>query len=421
MKEISVNNIGGIKNLISHGRILDRPSRQPFGTQNSVGYELGRCFQLDRDHCLLVASMDEQGGGDLCVGNDGFIFQRLSDIQASNAISLNFPDPNYSLKRHKGTAYLAKYPITGGFVPLDAKLENGQPHPAAGTGIFVSTGMTFAPDRASANQNSELVFEFMQIRWDGRFLKITERTLMDYALGLTLSGVCISYFCPDGPDFLAPLTTNQGTTIYRFAYDGTGWRIVARGEPFMEHHGTNGIVSCGETEPSLQRISECFVLYTRGADPVGRVYRSADGLKFTKWFERRNLMVPQVLNQGLDGSLYLATNPNWDMLRNPLVVYPMIDETFREPLVIHDQDGIRDDKGPSVPFVDHAVGVNLFLEGRWRHLLWYRVCDLKERTFHCFQKEVSKEFHKDGKPAARSPIGGLYLAELEYEQIRQSI
>jgi hypothetical protein len=109
------------------------------------------------------------------------------------------------------------------------------------------------------------------------------------------------------------------------------------------------------------------------------------------------------------------------MLRNPLVVYPMIDETFREPLVIHDQDGIRDDKGPSVPFVDHAVGVNLFLEGRWRHLLWYRVCDLKERTFHCFQKEVSKEFHKDGKPAARSPIGGLYLAELEYEQIRQSI
>ena len=35
----------------------------------------------------------------------------------------------------------------------------------------------------------------------------------------------------------------------------------------------------------------------------------------TLLFEKKNNTVPQVLNQGLDGSLYLATNPNWDMLR----------------------------------------------------------------------------------------------------------
>jgi hypothetical protein len=35
-------------------------------------------------------------------------------------------------------------------------------------------------------------------------------------------------------------------------------------------------------------------------------------------FEHPNHTVPQVLNQGLDGSLYLATNPGPGWLRNPI-------------------------------------------------------------------------------------------------------
>src|SRR5262245_20613322 len=65
-----------------HRRILDRPAVPPEGTSCELAYELGSCHQLDRDHCLLVASMDEQGGGDLCVGNDGFIIQKLVDVAA---------------------------------------------------------------------------------------------------------------------------------------------------------------------------------------------------------------------------------------------------------------------------------------------------------------------------------------------------
>jgi hypothetical protein len=43
-----------------------------------------------------------------------------------------------------------------------------------------------------------------------------------------------------------------------------------------------------------------------------------------------------------------------------------------------------------------------------RCIAWY-----KKRRFYGFRKEVSKEFHKDGTSTTRSPIGTLYLAELE--------
>jgi hypothetical protein len=143
-KEVSKN----IK-IISHGKILDRPTRQPVGTKNSVSYECGRCFQLDKTHCLLVASMDEQGGHDMCVGNDGFIFQKLSDIKPESAIPLNRPDENYKLKSRDGYAWLAKFPAMGGFVPLEAKMEDGKPHPAAGNGVsFCRNHIQCRPDRS---------------------------------------------------------------------------------------------------------------------------------------------------------------------------------------------------------------------------------------------------------------------------------
>ena len=46
---------------------------------------------------------------------------------------------------------------------------------------------------------------------------------------------------------------------------------------------------------------------------------------------------------------------------------------------------VRGDKGDSKPFVDHAIASNVFLEGRWRHFVLYRVVDLMERSLHGFQ------------------------------------
>ncbi len=401
-----------IKKVILHGKILDRPSRRPQETQNGVVYELGKSFQLDQTHALLVASMDEQGGGDLCVGNDGFVFEKISDITPENGMPINFPDPDYKLRYSPGRAFLAKYPVTGGFIPLGAILPDGRSHPAAGTGILVSDAVTFSLDKASADSSSETILELIQLRWDGRALKVTEKKLIDHAFGFKISGTPLSYFCPQGEDFLAPFVTDQGLVVFRFVFNGQSWEFASAGRPFVTLSGGDWLYKIGESEPSIQKQDGRFLIYTRGADRKGRLYQSAGGMNFQLLSEKPNASVPQALNQGLDGSLYLATNPNRDMLRNPLVAYPLVNDSFGDPVVIHDEGGIRDDKGSKIPFIDHAVGANLILENRPRHLLWYRVCDLKERTFHRHQANLEKLFHKDGKPQSRSTTTGLYLAEI---------
>jgi hypothetical protein len=411
----------GIK-IIPHGKILERPTRQPEGTKNSVSYILGKCFQLDRTHCLLVANMEEQGGHDMCVGNDGFIFEKLSDIKPESAIFLNRPDENYKLKRKENYAWLAKFPAMGGFVPLGAKMENGKPHPAAGTGVLVSQGITYHSDRTITDQDSEIIMEIVQLRWNGKTLTIKQKSLMDEALGFKLFGVPLSNFCPQGATLLSPFTTDKGTVVFRWEFDGEIWRITESGKPFVCNakrdlsHGR--VIPIGEFEPSLQRQGDHYIAYTRGNDPIGRVYISTDGMNFEQLFEKKNNTVPQALSQGLDESLYLATNPNWDMLRNPLVIYPMEDKSFGQPILIHDEGGIRDTKGDKIPFIDHGVGVNLYIEGRWRHLLWYRVCDLKERTMDSSMTEaIGEEIYGPNGGPKQSMTGGLYLAEIEYDQV----
>ena len=115
-----------------------------------------------------------------------------------------------------------------------------------------------------------------------------------------------------------------------------------------------------------------------------------------------NHTVPQVLNQGLDGSVYLTTNTGPGWLRNPLLAFALRGVGFVDPVVVHDEKQIGDDKEREVPFCDHGVGSNVFLGGRWRHLLLYRVCDLRETN---------------GEGAPPMPQTGLYLAELEYGSV----
>ena len=408
--------------ITHHGHILHAPTRQPQHTTHSVAYHVGRCFQLDQRNCLLVVSMDEQGGHDLCVGNDAFIFQKLSDIKPENAIPLNSPDPDYSLKHSAGTAYLAKYTITGGFVPLGAKLPNGNPHPAAGTGLLISEAVTFDLERSQADQNSEATIECLQVSWDGANLRVNQRTCLDSFLGHTIVGLPLSHFLLDGDHFLAPFTTEQGIVVIRFDYDSAQWQPTQAGQPFRTYQCPPLLPNLnGEFEPCIQKLNNQYLVHTRGCDPNGRLYTSSDGLNYQLAITHWNNMIPQVLNAGLDGSLYLATNPNKDLLRNPLVALPFTGDTFGDPIILHDEDGIRDDKQDKIPFVDLALGVNVFLENRWRHLLWYRICDLKERSVHGFMEEVADDIYDNGKPRARSQTDGLYLLEINYDDLDPAV
>ena len=410
--------------VVSHGLILGAPYQRPAGTTGNVAYELGYCVQLDPDHALLVASLDEQGGGDLCVGNDAYVFKQLSDIRPECAIPVNRVDTSYKMRDGR-TAFLAKFPAKTGFIPLGAKLPGGESHPAAGTGFLLSSCVTFSSDKTSALKAPETFIEMINIRWDGNAISFSEPAILRELHGLPLNGdTGVTQFCPHDKGLLVPMgITKQGICVFYFEWDGEKWQAISHGTPFCTNPGSTKpalpgepwAYTPGESEASLRRSNGRYFLFARGTDPVGRLYGSSNGLDYRLLCERASVTVPQVLNQGLDGSLYLATNPGPGWLRNPLVAYDPTGEES-DGLILHDQEGIRDDQGSSIPFVDHAISVNVQLEGRKRHLLFYRVCDLKERTLHKFQIDEGQHerLYGEAGPISKRRTTGLYLIELEF-------
>jgi hypothetical protein len=390
--------------------------------------------------------MREQGGTDFEIGNDAFVFRHLSDIRAERAIPINRLELNRPRASGKGICILGKFPASGGFVPLGATLPDGTPHPAAGTGFLATASIPFRPDRSEADLESgpdDRPFDLIQLRWDGKILRVTGREQLTSLLGIRIGRVGLGNFCPQDRGFLCPFGPDDGSfvVVFRFDWDGRKWKPTAAGKPFVTakaverrtwHRdswklplpgneanagGASAVKSAGpdiaatprvyryrELESSIVHVGDHYLVHTRGVDPKGRIYISKDGLNYTFLFDHPNQTSPQTLNQGLDGSLYLATNPRpWPgWLRNPLVAYTLRDRRLVDPIVIHDEKYIRGDLGPEVPFVDHPRGANIFLEGTWHHFLLYRVCDLRETN---------------GQGYPPFPQTGLYLAEFKYDNI----
>jgi hypothetical protein len=403
-----------IKQIIHHGRILARPAVQPEGTTREIAYELGFCHQLDRDHCLVVASMDEQGGGDLCVGNDGFIIQKLGDVATAKAIPLNRAVKDFTLAPGAEKVFLAKYPAVGAFVPLGALLPNGQPHPAAGTGLLFSCASTFRADKTTQDETSKRLVEVMQLRWDGSQLKIGHREVVAKLLDLELTGSTPIASCPQDSGWLFPFgTVDGGVVVYRFDWDGQQWSPTRHSKRFTKQ--------ITEMESSVRQHGDAFFVQTRCPSAEGNLYRAGSDLdfKFVATLDTR-CGSPKILNRGLDGSLYVACNSSPGWVRNPLEMVPWEQDSFGQPVILHDQDGIRGDKGSSKPFVDHAIASNVFLEGRWRHLVFYRVCDLMERTLHGFQLKQGfgdLVYGKGKGPIPRRPWSGMYVVEIVYNHV----
>jgi hypothetical protein len=403
-----------IKRLIHHGRVLAHPAKQPEGTKLAVAYELGRCLQLDRDHCLVVASMDESGGGDLCVGNDAFVIQKLSDVAAEKAIPLNRAVQDYELTPGAEKTFLAKYPAVGTFVPLGAELPDGKPHPAAGTGVLFSCASTFRADKTTQDEKSKRMVEVLQLRWDGAHLQIVNHEILSQFLGLELNGSTPLASCQQDSGLLLPFgTVADGMVVYRFDWNGNAWTPTRHSKPFTKSHT--------ELEVSLRQQDDDYYLQTRCRSAEGNLYRSKDGLEFEFVATLdSHAGSPKVLNQGLDGSLYVACNSSPGWVRNPLEAVPWEKDHFGKPFILHDQDGVRGDKGGSKPFVDHAIASNVFLEGRWRHMVFYRVCDLMERSLHGFQLKQGfgdVVYGKGKGPIPRRPWSGMYVVELEYNHV----
>jgi hypothetical protein len=402
--------------VVRHGRVISQAVIQPENTTKPVSYELGKFFQLDQDTCLLVASMREQGGHDFEIGNDGFIFKDLRDIDPKKAFAINRFDPNYRLKSNGAPAVQSRYIVSGAFVPLGAKLADGTPHPAAGTGFCTSDPLTFLPDRSEATLEAgkeDREIELMQLKWDGSHLKITRREFFTKIAGVEVGRHSLTNAVAEGTGFLLPFGSDDGTytAVVRFEYDGENWKAVRAGNTFCHTVKPKNFESQPrvfrylETEPSIVRDGARFLVYTRGSDHRGHVYGSTDGLNYTFLFDHYNYQSPQTLHQGLNGSIYLATNRGPGMLRNPLYAFPLRGETFLEPFLIHDERRVHlyyPKDVPETPFVDHGLSSSLFLGGRWRHFVAYRVMGLHET---------------DGQGDPPGPHTGIYIDELVYDRV----
>src|SRR5712671_903899 len=101
--------------------------------------------------------------------------------------------------------------------------------------------------------------------------------------------------------------------VLRFDYPGGRWQVTASGKPFRVGTRPQGHLQINagkvigqptEKEPSIVQTPDGYLVYTRGGNQQkGRAYRSSDGLNYYFGFDHYNYTVPQVLNQGLDGSI----------------------------------------------------------------------------------------------------------------------
>jgi hypothetical protein len=227
--------------------------------------------------------------------------------------------------------------------------------------------------------------------------------------GHPLLAKTFSRLSPLDAGFVGPFEfKDSGLRLIRFDFDGEAWKATKVGDAFT--------VTGDELEASIVQDRDRYLISTRDNKAAKvRIYASNDGMKYKLQFEAKCHYVPRCLNKGLDGSIYLATNPGPGFLRNPLLAYPLVGDSLGEPIVIHDQDGVRNDKGDKIPFVDHGQGMNLRLEGRKQHLIFYRVCDLKERTLYGFQSGLIRQLQGDKGPIPKRETSGVYAAELVYD------
>jgi hypothetical protein len=432
-----VNSSSGNR-IVRHGMILGRPDVKPYETENDITYELGTILQLDKETCLLVSSMDEQGGAcDCVVGNNGFIIKsfpwdeksrnEFPSALSSRAIPINRPLIDFQLPSGQ-KAFMAAYQCIGGFVPLGTMLDNGEPHPAAGKGFLLSESCPFSPDKMKWISEQEHYTQIIDLAWDGADLSIKSRYLTSGEFGWTMpSGTGLSSL-RYGTGFIIPLSYgHEGIRATCFSYYGNeenrdglqndpGWRPEKIGPPFCLDPGN-------ECEASITCYGSQYFIYTRSNDP-GRIYCSDDGISYS--FLRKfdigatdPYSIPMIMNQGLDGSHYIATNLK-NRIRNPMVAYPLLlpEGNLQDPVILHDEEGIRDWGMPRMPIVDHPIANNIFLDGRWRHIILYRVCDYRERGwFDPNWKEAREYYMGDGPHRPKYDNSGLYAIEIEYDNV----
>jgi len=395
-------------------------------------YGLSIPFQAGPDTAGVLCNIRRTVGErvDFEVGTDVILFDNLSAVSTAHAVPVSRNHEELNPKAVENSI-MVKYPVIGGFVPLGAKRSDGSPHPHAGTGFgichAISWPMGDRPEqvpgtnvfryRAFGGEAAWSYFELHQFTYDGSRFEVgaPEPIARDRLLtGVTLGGFGLMPPMPDGDDFLFPMSSLESGTectlgLTRWQRTPAGWRPVSFQAVAEDAHSG---------EMSLVRDLDGALLYcargnTRENCHDFRVWRS--GNNGAMWQDCLKVLwvrsaAPVTLNQAADGSPYLAANlfevpltPTSDhrkvtvdpwgwrnfggVRRDKLYLWPLdrTREDLEAPLVVRDCPAdFGPPSGGTTWSADHPVGLTVRLrDGRWRHLLAYRVLERGENGMGC--------------------------------------
>ena len=386
-------------------------------------YQIGIPLQISPTECGIVLNIRRAHilTGDLEIGNDLVILDRLDRISTDRIFPLNRSDTRPNPRTGRPTLF-ARYPLVGGFVPLGAKRPDGSAHPHAGTGFAVSQVIGF-PCESTIQWAADLpaedryhAMELQQVAYDGRDFSVSSTALLaDTDLhpdwSLTAPGLC--HAIPDGDDLLMGFAGSRDgrprrAGVLRWRREEQVWRSVA----FVP------ITEDSSGEATLVRDTDGSLLFTaRGggaSENAMRLWRSADGgASWGKLLDESQIRAgsPISLNRCADGALYFAGNPHRKTdslgralrsndMRETLLLWPLAPDlrSLLDPIMARD---CAADFGPALPgsiwIADHPVGLTVRLaDGRWRHVFCYRVLD---------RDEVARD-------APTTPYTGTYVEEV---------
>jgi hypothetical protein len=333
-------------------------------------YGVPTLYQLSPTAALCIANIRVIGAGqvDFENGADALVFDSLGAIDAAKAVPLvrneTVVDPD-----NGNRIVLVMHAPNGGFVPLGARLPDGRPHPAAGTGFGISsasrhyetTSLGASPVAVKTSVKGYRLL--LQYRYDGKTFKVVSSTKLapeDLFPGWLTFGRGLGAAVPDGEDLLFGLVAGQdneltrahrerlartgrplhphaggplgecyGSVCSRWRYGKDGWRPVSYASVTAQGPDMSG-------EPSIVRDRDGSLLFSvRGkgtAVPPGasdeglentyehfRVYRSRDnGSTWERIIHLAEIRspTPVVINSLKNGEPYLAANPFKGMLKD---------------------------------------------------------------------------------------------------------
>jgi len=304
------------------------PLLKPTDTHENrvVSYGLGAPMQMsDRTAVVFLnRRLSSSSVPDFEAGNDAVVFEDADQIDTARAIPINRNATGRHPRDGRPVTFV-KYPVDGGFVPLDARLPDGSPHPHAGTGFGTSVVLSFPPELGdvwSDKVDRAPQVELMQFNFDGTHFRVEQSEILrgsDLVDGWSVYNGVMRNAVPEGTDLLMAtcLARDNGKAasgVGRWRRGADGWRPTE----FMQATPEDG--SC---EPSLVRARDgALLLAVRGGTDAEcpRLWRSVDN--GAHWDLVRDFVeiqpdTPLSINKTVSGEMFVAGNPRCDLRRDP--------------------------------------------------------------------------------------------------------